>query len=548
METLQKWLDARLKLEDSALGFLDACRNLRTAVVSVQPLMFYTNPTSSEDILAEVSGHLDSITTAEYQIRNSRTMIHKLLNQSKSRTPINTLPSEVLAHIFAIVVSSSPCMIHSESQFNMLEVIPQVCARWHHVAIDTPSLWGHIDIPISRALRACASVLGRARLSVNRSRGLPIQLHISNCFPRLREDILLKIFSELQPDAKFYTSLELVGELSSSWGPRFMEFYSSPNASNSVTSLVLRVNGQSDYIRIPRIPLTRLLYLNLWSELHLPLDADDLAMMLRCSPELRTLSLVNLSIQPISREEEYDDDGQRVDLSFPDIHLPSLRSLQLIGNTGEGLQALASALRPGAHELEVRLRIEEPDDPEEFSSICALLARSNIVAMTVHLFDCPSDYFMCYMSAVPQLQYLILVARSVPVSEALENTLGSTYDQSPPHTPLLESLCLIGDLHNLDAPGSKEHWENVMDVWPIRSVQLLSCRFPSNRYREGADEDDEKDLSVDSGAYNKSDGDDGFLLDLREQLLRRAETVTISHTTFSQIFKGDDHSISRFRI
>ncbi|KAG8713212.1 hypothetical protein FRC11_012953, partial [Ceratobasidium sp. 423] len=106
----------------------------------------------SKEDTQQVNTELASILSYEGRVRDARLTMTRARNRLFSFTPINSLPSEVLTHIFEMVVVSQPCILstcYDEASINRDHAYPdllmQVCSRWRHIAESHPSLWEHID-------------------------------------------------------------------------------------------------------------------------------------------------------------------------------------------------------------------------------------------------------------------------------------------------------------------------------------------------------------------------------------------------------------------
>ncbi|KAG8713201.1 hypothetical protein FRC08_013571 [Ceratobasidium sp. 394] len=82
--------------------------------------------------------------------------------------PINALPPEILARIFAL--SKPYCCRLPLGKLSFYK-LTAVCARWRQLAIDTASLWTHIDIgPVTPT--------SLTRLLLERTRDTPVHIHV----------------------------------------------------------------------------------------------------------------------------------------------------------------------------------------------------------------------------------------------------------------------------------------------------------------------------------------------------------------------------------
>ncbi|KAH7332597.1 hypothetical protein B0J17DRAFT_771693 [Rhizoctonia solani] len=98
------------------------------------------------------------------------------------RTPINTLPVEILARIFNFVLVE-PCCLENlpwEPNKHFLgysDNLAQVCTLWRRIAVSSCSLWCHIDL--SPYAPYSGKLITRAETYLNRAGRLPIELHVA---------------------------------------------------------------------------------------------------------------------------------------------------------------------------------------------------------------------------------------------------------------------------------------------------------------------------------------------------------------------------------
>ncbi|CAE6456332.1 unnamed protein product [Rhizoctonia solani] len=113
---------------------------------------------------------------------------------------INTLPTELLIHIFHLVLVqpcnlrliASSCM--DEHYIRYPDYLAHVCSLWRKISIFTGSLWCHID------LTSCESYLDklttRAEICAARSGKLPIELHVAES-SLCNQESSLKCYTQL---------------------------------------------------------------------------------------------------------------------------------------------------------------------------------------------------------------------------------------------------------------------------------------------------------------------------------------------------------------
>ncbi|KAG8714856.1 hypothetical protein FRC09_017180, partial [Ceratobasidium sp. 395] len=146
---------------------------------------------STEDAVLGVYKQTQIIPVTKKRIGESQFVLRKIVNASATLVPINTLPLEIMSHIFLLLTSSATCVddkryrpadkYYHEHRFyrsHPLVVIPAVCSRWRRLAINTPSLWSHVDVDRQAKGKRQGDVLPRTRLWLERARGAPISLHI----------------------------------------------------------------------------------------------------------------------------------------------------------------------------------------------------------------------------------------------------------------------------------------------------------------------------------------------------------------------------------
>lgn len=142
----------------------------------------------SQSFLDNIVGELKLIDSYEKKIKQAKAVIRQRRNSTPSIVPISTLPSDMLVHIFQLVLRSESCYfkgpnrpdpndIHSDRRIlNFPDLTLQVCSRWRQVAINSPGLWTHVDLGLRAAL--CKRLISRARHFATRSQTSPVDIHI----------------------------------------------------------------------------------------------------------------------------------------------------------------------------------------------------------------------------------------------------------------------------------------------------------------------------------------------------------------------------------
>ncbi|KAG8721227.1 hypothetical protein FRC09_008229 [Ceratobasidium sp. 395] len=366
-----------------------------------------------EDGLLSVYRQIQNIPVAEKRIRESQFILRKIVNVSATLMPINTLPPEILSHIFSLLTSSATCVddkryrstkyYHGPRCYHLypLVAIPAVCSRWRHLAVSTPSFWSHIDVDQQATGKNRENVLPRTRLWLERARDAPISLHIGAitevsghgwellCLlePYMTNLISLKFYSHggayFWPILNLYAKARSLGSesvvhlaLKGAWG---LDFISGPftwpvNAFRGLGSL------QMNNLEKERCP-----------------NMDDLVALLVNSPTLHTLRLKWI---------RFATSGGH---SYPKIVLSCLRQLQLAYLDDSTLPVLLSILEPGQQELHAQLLLEYRATRESCAAVLSFLKRTNITCLS--LSGIPPDgaaQLAKQLSCVPQLRMLEL--------------------------------------------------------------------------------------------------------------------------------------------
>ncbi|KDN45683.1 hypothetical protein RSAG8_04767, partial [Rhizoctonia solani AG-8 WAC10335] len=137
--------------------------------------------------LALVKAHMGKLTQAEVVVKRARNNL--------ASVPINVLPSEVLVHIFHLVLVQQPCPLQVPYYWNSESTVrfpkypdtfSHVCSRWRRIANASHELWSHIDIALSCSLSK--GFCNRAVAYVARAHQAPLDIHFIDpgCIRRVR--------------------------------------------------------------------------------------------------------------------------------------------------------------------------------------------------------------------------------------------------------------------------------------------------------------------------------------------------------------------------
>ncbi|KAG8778122.1 hypothetical protein FRC12_025157 [Ceratobasidium sp. 428] len=192
---------------------------------------------------------------------------------------------------------------------------------------------------------------------------------------------------------------------------------------------------------------------------------DELVTMLSDLPNLRTLRLAqfqNLSTGPGHQQ------NHRI------IPLPCLKLLEIEIARGDALAALLAMIHPGKLELHVRLGIQVIGDDPIPHAVQLLLARSNVVSLTLSCID--SDFasdIKSFFLRVPRLRALRVDRLDGDVEPFLSG-LADCYVLE--HLPRLQLLCLSNGEVRSRYMGEIQ---SMVGARPLHSLYFWSCKFPA---------------------------------------------------------------------
>jgi hypothetical protein len=110
----------------------------------------------SQSVIQTPEARAAALATAEQEINASKRLVLSMLTNRNMLAPISILPTEILAHIFHIIV------FPVRHQWLGWYRITHVCRRWRQIALDDSTLWAHFsDLPRNKDW--IAERLSRAR-------------------------------------------------------------------------------------------------------------------------------------------------------------------------------------------------------------------------------------------------------------------------------------------------------------------------------------------------------------------------------------------------
>lgn len=157
--------------------FVEATASLRS-IYETSPASFQDNHAFQATLL-EMDNELPGIHLMGESLNKGKAILAGMRNRSTKLVPISSLPAEVLGHIFTLLPSR--CLLDNIPPEKKLppypDILVQVSTNWSRVALETLSLWSHIDI------LACdphsTNNYSMARHWLERAKGAPLHVHIS---------------------------------------------------------------------------------------------------------------------------------------------------------------------------------------------------------------------------------------------------------------------------------------------------------------------------------------------------------------------------------
>ncbi|KAH7327617.1 hypothetical protein B0J17DRAFT_680360 [Rhizoctonia solani] len=163
METL---CSARTKLDLVLTEYTNACTALANDLGP--KISLNTFRAFCDEVIAE----LELFTSLEEKMTQVRHTVEKMRNLFSA--PVNTLPDEILTHIFHLAIGTqSPHTIGEDVLPTGSLAISQVCMRWRQIAFDSKSLWSCIQISPSHQLISLGGIFAK------RSGDMPLTVQVT---------------------------------------------------------------------------------------------------------------------------------------------------------------------------------------------------------------------------------------------------------------------------------------------------------------------------------------------------------------------------------
>ncbi|KAL5632010.1 hypothetical protein ACGC1H_000137 [Rhizoctonia solani] len=491
--------------------YLHACNGLCASLQGPAPTLL-----SGEDT-QHINTELASMPSYEEKVREARLNLTQARNCSSSFVPINLLPSDVLAHIFSMIVDSQPCILtaeYDEVSINRdhayLDLLMQVCSHWRQIVESHPSLWVHVDF-----VPDCgdAKLISKAKTHVRRAQGKPLEVHIvgtegaKHDYSSLVELLgslagsmkALELIVTEEDIGKFY-SLVLKTLLLKSDPTIFTRFslrsqrehrdiFITPSKSfaynhhseNACLSVDISLEAlERSFAALEALDLCSifppwnskayhgLVELKLTSsmdELYSRIPEQDLITILKASPGLRIL---HFAMNIVSRHKGTKWNGTVVLNSLEELEISSWYDFQ--DKPALKVESLLRLLSPDNRPLRLMIQTLDYDSASSWQAIKSFLARSNVTKFHAKSGAPSIDELLRCM---PHLTELVFSGFDLPPGFTSDKLKQAIKDSKTAEYPLI-SLTMRGCRIYLD------RLRLMVELCPTKSLVFYNCNFREN--------------------------------------------------------------------
>ncbi|EUC60848.1 F-box-like domain protein, partial [Rhizoctonia solani AG-3 Rhs1AP] len=175
---MQSLRSARSKLDSALDEYAQACLTL------VNPTGSHPSVNHLQDLASDVGTEVDAFASIKNKTMRIEATLNKARNSLIMLVLINSLPDEVLARIFHLVLKAQSLDFEKRVDEDSLRInslaISQVCARWRQVSLSCRTLWSHIDLSIRDKLVSLGECLA------SRSGDHPLSIRVVEPLKRWR--------------------------------------------------------------------------------------------------------------------------------------------------------------------------------------------------------------------------------------------------------------------------------------------------------------------------------------------------------------------------
>ncbi|KAF8592917.1 hypothetical protein BDV93DRAFT_567168 [Ceratobasidium sp. AG-I] len=361
-----EWESAGARLASAMSEYLSTCLALDRACATPRTLC------ERQDLAAMINRGLGSLDeSADRPLGSAYNVLDRILKRATS--PALLLPPEILTRIFQLAAHREatilPLPYAPRNDVHVVECISSVCSYWREVALETKSLWSAMYL-------TCHSSVEKTQCWLERSGDAPLNLigDVYGYAPWPIVPVISPYASHFSTLNLVFSDLETIHTVLNCW----LDYGTPGSVTELSVQLTQGLSSARDPSGLPRLfgltplsderrgeflrPLRVLRLKDVWLdwdsvafeglvELRLELDhmrvdsyvsARQLSRILSASPELHTLELIGITIDPGEPNEA---------VAPASIVLPHLRMLYLQGINSLDMDALLYALAPGSGDL-----------------------------------------------------------------------------------------------------------------------------------------------------------------------------------------------------
>ncbi|QRV89125.1 F-box-like protein [Ceratobasidium sp. AG-Ba] len=520
-DLFQAWYNAREKLASALKNYQDTSLALGNSITPRSSETFGSG--ALEDLFTAISVELSHAPLKDEQCRVARAALRRVVNRNTKVVRISVLPDEILVRIFSLITSGrcnffpfadrevEGCPIMTTTL-----AITHVCAGWRALAINTPSLWSHLDVVDEGLRREPGQGLSDSldRLWLERVGNAPLALQVT------RECDIAKIYqhgemTELVPHFENLRSLGVQANSLNSILAMLSYWVHISEAPRALHELVVAgrkgrsyINGKYTspvlgfFFKKPHFRSLKVLRIRHtafdidWFKFAWPplVHLELIAIPTKASPSNSVLlhALMNLPELQVLKLQDVDLIHKK-DLDINTVDLNHLERLELIELRSDMCSFLLSVIRPGPGELMLRL-----ESPIESNILRSFLEGLNVTKLYIK----PARlHFLDALITIKDLRTLVI-------------DFNNSFDSCESTLKLLLPAAESG------TSGTSTHrWSNLRALWLIESeIEADFFKTIIQDYRPEV-----AILSLTDCLWDKADRDEVLAVVLRLGVLHRMD-------------------------
>ncbi|QRV89257.1 pyrolysin [Ceratobasidium sp. AG-Ba] len=460
MDTFGEWLEAQSNLKQAISIFLERS----TALCDVDPIL-------SESTVPSVDSNINSLEVAHRQCQDAFFMLKRFLNNSKTRTPINALPNEVLVQIFSFSILPV-CYFkrHAVPTYGRYSHDPSidlsaVCSRWRWIMCNHGWFWSHVDMALEVNQDNYESWFTR-ELWLERSKGVPLHIHYGPVI--YDHEHIWGLVDVLRPYAKQISTITFPELPSIYFFNAVVNLCREHGNLESVKGLDICDLQQTSDFWETLLPFSsyfhRLEQIELCQPGNMVIGLDQILCLLSRNPSLRTVRLHGIS----SPEDK--------DFAWPRFDLPCLHLLGLFHADDDSLRLLLDSIR-SVGTSEFHLGIDASDDAQAIAAVTSFMARSTVTSLQL-----TQPHRIQYTTTRPFFQETekldTIVLQLTDFQPAAPQLDELRLIKEHGLLPKLKTLCLIARTCTLTEQGP------IQETLPVLGIQkLILVNFSFQKYQ-----------------------------------------------------------------